>query len=194
MPNLLPFGNYDEHDVINIFACNKVANKGTLVSPLRSWKDNNESIDKNTNGPLILSSNGPGQLYANSVSNNFELIGTVTPTLNYNSSPTSIGLLLKDVREFDENGKKLIFDARKAAEMDVIIKDLQAVPILMKGLVLVNDIDETSINPNAGGPPDNGDFAYVGSNGRIGTDGWIKIGRFLSQKDQNGYALVSINI
>ena len=77
--------------------------------------------------------------------------------------------------------------------MDVVIKDIQSVPILTRGLILVNDIDETN-RGGGGGAPDVGDAAYVGSNGRIGTDGVVVIGRFLSEKDENGYALVKISI
>jgi len=192
MPNLLPFRDYSEHEVLNLFACNVIANKGTLVAPVRSWKDG-AGVENSKNDPLQLSSTGPGALYANTVTNNFELVGNVTTVINHNSVPTAIGILLKDVREFDENGKKLVFDSRKAAEMDVVIKDIQAVPILTRGLILVNDIDETN-RGGGGGAPDNGDAAYVGSNGRIATDGLVVIGRFLSKKDEKGYALVKISI
>lgn len=192
MPNLLPFRDYSEHEVINFLACNTVANKGTLVAPVRSWKDAT-GTENSKNGPLQISSTGPGALYANTVTNNFDLVGTVAPVVNHNSVPSAIGVLLKDVREFDENGKKLVFDSRKAAEMDVVIKDIQAVPVLTRGLILVNDIDETN-RGGGGGAPDIGDAAYVGSNGRIGTDGLVVIGRFLSKKDENGYALVKISI
>jgi hypothetical protein len=72
--------------------------------------------------------------------------------------------------------------------MDVIIKDLQAAPILTRGLVLVNDIDIT------GGAPDAGDAAYASTNGRFGTTGVIVVGRFLSKQDENGYALVKLSI
>ena len=192
MPNLLPFRDYSEHEVVNLFTCNVVANKGTLVAPVRSWKDN-AGVENSKNGPLQMSNTGPGALYPNTFTKNFDLVGTVTPVANHNSVPSAIGILLKDVREFDENGKKLVFDSRKAAEMDVVIKDIQAVPVLTRGLILVNDIDETN-RGGGGGAPDVGDAAYVGSNGRIGTDGLVVIGRFLSKKDENGYALVKISI
>ncbi len=190
MPNLLPFRDYSEHEVLNIFACDVIANKGTVVAPVRSWKDNGSGTENSKNGPLQLDSTGPGKLYLNSVSNNFELVATVTTLVNADSLPTAIGILLKDIREFDENGKKLIFDSRKAAEMDVIIKDVQAVPILTRGLVLINDIDDSF------GSVDVGDAAYLGSNGRLAT-GYVTavpvVGRFLSKTDENGYALVKVN-
>lgn len=192
MPNLLPFRDYSEHEVLNFFSCVGIANKGTLVKPKRSWKSVGAS-DKSTAGPLDLGTSSPGATYSNTVSNNFELIGQVEPVVNHDDVPTALGILLKDIREFDENGEKLIFNSRKAAEMDVIIKDIQAVPILTRGLILVNDIDTTD-RGGGGGDPDIGDAAYVGSSGRIGTDGLIVIGKFLSRLDENGYVLVKINI
>jgi hypothetical protein len=192
MPNLLPFRDYSEHEVLNFFSCTTVANKGTLVKPLRSWKSVGVS-DQSIAGPLDLGTSSPGAAYPNTVTQNFELVGQVEPMVDYDDVPNAIGILLKDVREFDENGEKLIFNSRKAAEMDVIIKDIQAVPVLTRGLILVNDIDETN-RGGGGGAPDIGDAAYVGSGGRIGTDGIIVIGKFLSRQDENGYALVKINI
>jgi hypothetical protein len=192
MPNLLPFRDYSEHEVLNLFACNAVANKGTLVKPLRSWKSVG-ATDKSTAGPLDLGTSAPGAIYPNTVTQNFELVGQVEPLVNYNDVPTAIGILLKDVRELDENGEKLIFNSRKAAEMDVIIKDVQMAPILTRGLILVNDIDTTN-RGGGGGNPDIGDAAYVGNAGSIGTDGLVVIGKFLSRLDENGYALVKINI
>jgi hypothetical protein len=192
MPNLLPFRDYSEHEVLNLFACTEVVNKGSLVKPKRSWKSTGAS-DISTAGPLNLGASAPGATYPNTVTQNFELVGQVEPINDYDDIPTAIGVLLKDVREFDENGEKLIFNSRKAAEMDVIIKDIQTVPILTRGLILVNDIDTTN-RGSGGGNPDIGDAAYVGLNGRIATDGIVVIGKFLSRMDQNGYALVKISI
>lgn len=192
MPNLLPFRDYSEHEVLNFFACTAIANKGTLVKPKRSWKSVG-ATDKSTAGPLDLGTSAPGAIYPNTVTQNFELVGQVEPVVNHDDVPTAIGVLLKDIREFDENGEKLIFNSRKAAEMDVIIKDVQAVPVLTRGLILVNDIDTTN-RGGGGGNPDIGDAAYVGSNGRIGTDGIVVIGKFLSRLDENGYALVKISL
>lgn len=192
MPNLLPFRDYSEHEVVNLFACTAIANKGTLVKPVRSWKSTG-ATDNSKAGPLNLGPSTPGALYPNTVTHNFELVGQVVPIVNYDDIPSAIGVLLKDVREYDENGKKLMYEPRKAAEMDVVIKDIQAVPVLTRGLILVNDIDETN-RGGGGGAPDIGDAAYIGSNGSIGTDGLVVIGRFLSKKDENGYALVKISI
>lgn len=62
MPNIKPFRDYSEHAVINIFACDTVANKGTLVKPLRSWKDDG-GTDSSKAGPIKLSSTSVGKKF-----------------------------------------------------------------------------------------------------------------------------------
>jgi len=189
---LRPFRDYSEHDVINLFACDSVANKGTLVKPIRSWKDNNGS-DASNSGPLKLTSDGAGKKYTNVINDLFEINGKVTPVVNYNDIPKPIGILLNDVKEFDENGKKLLYDRRKMEEMGAVLKDYHSAPILTKGLILINEIDIAN-KTGGGGNPDIGDVAYVGNNGKIATDGIIAIGTFLSPKDENGYCLIKISI
>jgi hypothetical protein len=70
---------------------------------------------------------------------------------------------------------------------------------LTKGLILINDIDITDNTPGAGGGgyPVIGSAAYVGTNGRIATDGVVRVGTFLSQvteQNADGYCLVKLNI
>jgi hypothetical protein len=192
MPILKPFRDYSEHDVINLFACDSIATKGTLVKPIRSLKDNNGS-DSSSAGPLNMTSNGAGKKYNNIINDMFEINGKVTPVVNYNDTPKPIGILLNDVKELDENGRKLLYDRRKMEEMGAVLKDYHSVPILTRGLILINDIDITN-RTGGGGNPDIGDAAYVGNGGKIGTDGTIVIGTFLSPKDENGYCLIKITI
>jgi len=184
---LRPFRDYSEHDVINLFACDSIAIRGTLVKPIRSWKDNNGS------GPLKLTSNGAGQKYTNVVNDMFEINGKVTPVINYNDNPKPIGILLYDVKEFDENGNKLLYNKRKMEEIGAVLKNYHSAPILTKGLILINEI-EIDNKEGGGGNPDIGDVAYVGNNGKIATDGIIPVGTFLSPKDENGYCLIKISI
>jgi hypothetical protein len=192
MPNILPFRDYDEHDVLNLYSCTIVANKGTLVKPVRSPKDNS-GTDKSTAGPLKLTSDGVGKRFQYALSDLFNVVGQVSPVVNYNDSPAPIGILLYSVQEVDENGEKLIYNPQKAAEKNIILPNVQAAPILTKGIILINDID-ISNRGGGGGNPDIGDFAYAGDAGKIGTDGITAIGRFLSKKDENGYCLVKINL
>jgi hypothetical protein len=63
------------------------------------------------------------------------------------------------------------------------------VTVLRQGHVVTNML-VSGVTPSAG------DSAYVGANGLIGTSSTnaVKIGQFLSAKDSDGYAKVSVNI
>jgi hypothetical protein len=192
MPNLRPFRDYSEHDVINIFSCTTSATKGTLVKPVRSWKDSS-GTELSSAGPLKLGSSSAGASYSNVVANLFDIVGTVSPVVNYDDAPAPLGIILNTVAEYDENGERLINNPRKAIEMGIVLPNVQAVPILTKGLVYINDIDTTN-RFSGGGNPDIGDFAYVGDSGKIATDGTVVVGKFLSKIDENGYCLVKLNM
>jgi len=183
MPNLLPFRDYSEHEVINLYSCNTVATKGTLVKLITP-------LGKNV---LNLSDISIGNKFSNTISNNFDIIGQVEIVTAYNDVPSALGLLLYDVRKTDENGQPLIFNPQKMAEMGVVMPIIHAVPILTRGIVSINDIDETARVGGSGGVPQIGAAAYVGNNGRIGVNGIIKIGKFLSTKDSSGYCLMKVN-
>lgn len=182
MPNLKPFRDYSEHSVVNLYSYSGQApvTKGTLVTPIYTWKN-----DGNLTHTNISTVN-------NSLSARFDVVAEVTKTATYDTVPAPMGILLKDVREFDENGEPLIYNPRKLAEMDAVLPN-QAVPILTKGIVFINDIDTTDRGAG-GGLPDVGDAAYAGNDGKIATDGLVVIGKFLSAVGTDGYALVKIDL
>jgi hypothetical protein len=186
MPNLKPFRDFSQHDVINLFAYDGVATAGTLVKINTNWKDvYGESLSLSN-----LSSIG------NTMSSSFVPVGKVSKTTAY--TDPAIGILLKNVIETDENGTPLIWEPQLLAERDAVLPQ-QAVPILTKGIILVNDIDVTDNTPGVGGGgyPTIGAAAYVGVDGRIATDGIVRIGTFLSEvteQTSNGYCLLRLNI
>jgi hypothetical protein len=178
MANLKPFREYDEHDVINLFAVNSAStNKGTVVVA-----DGNGVNFKNA-----LSLDNISQ-YGNTLSAQFNVPWTVSPAPSTATQGQIVGLLLKDVRTVDENGEKLIYRPRKAAEMDVIISG-QACPILTKGLVLVSVLEGTpgfgsgAAVANAGG----GDLKTVAYSAAT-------VGKFLGPKNDEGYALLKVEL
>lgn len=183
MPNLKPFRDFSQHDVINLFAYDGVATAGTLVKIDTNWKDvYGESLSLSN-----LSSIG------NTMSSSFTPVGKVTKTTSYTDKP--LGVLLKNVIEVDENGTPLIWEPQLLAERDAVLPQ-QAVPVLTKGLILVNDIDIAG-NSGSGGYPVIGAAAYAGTNGRITTNGLVRVGTFLSEVTEtsaNGYCLVRLNI
>jgi hypothetical protein len=123
----------------------------------------------------------------NAVSAKFNVPWTVKAAPSGSAKSAIVGLTLKDVRRFDENGEQLMYNPRKAAEMDVIVSG-QACPILTKGIVLVGDIV---------GTPGFGSGAAVSDAG----DGSLKVvpyanatvGKFLGPKT-DGYALLKIEL
>ena len=199
MPNLKPFRDYSEHDVISLYAFSGTApvNKGTLVTPTKSWN--------NVDGPFNISGYygganiiGPTELFnpivgtsTNAYSARFDGLGQVqvAPQVSTTGALVAapIGITLKDIREFDENGEKLIYNPRKKAEMDAVLPN-EIVPILTRGTVLINDINQTA------GLAQPGDAAYSGPTGTISTNGIFVVGRFLSSVGADGYALVKLNI
>lgn len=178
MANLKPFRDYDEHDVVNLFAVNaESANKGTVVVA------DGDGVDlKNNLGLESLSQ------YPNTVSAQFNVPWTVSPAASGASKGQIVGLLLKDVRRVDENGEILIFNPHKAAEMDVIVSG-QACPILTKGLVLVNGIV---------GTPGFGSGAAVSDAGggdlKVVPYADATVGKFLGPKNDEGYALLKVEL
>lgn len=180
MPNLKPFRDYDEHDVVNLFAYDGTSvNKGTLVKI--SSTAGYESTDE-----MGMDHGVSTTSYGNTVSQRYNVAALVE---NAASGDTPLGMLLYDVRETDENGEKLLYNPRKAAEMQVAISG-QAVPVATKGLFLVNGVDHTAgaITPGA--------KAYAADSGLISTnsDGTVQVGTFLGGFDSNSDVLVKLNL
>jgi|LakMenEpi03Aug12_release.lakeMendotaPanAssembly.Ray.scaffolds.fasta_scaffold00095_122 hypothetical protein len=178
MANLKPFRDYSEHDVINIFAVDADSlNKGTVVAA----KGN--GINFETNMGIDNLSN-----IDNAVSAQFSVPWKVEPAPANAPKASIVGITLKDVRRYDENGEQLKFNPRKAAEMDVIVSG-QACPILTKGLVLINGIV---------GNPGFGSGAAVSDTGggelKVVAYNSATVGKFLGPKNSEGYALLKIEL
>jgi len=178
MANLKPFRDYDEHDVINLFAVNSSsANKGTVVTADGNGVNFKDATSLDNLSP-----------FGNTLSAQFNVPWTVSAAASGSAKGSIVGLLLKDVRTVDENGERLIFNPRKAAEMDVIISG-QAAPILTKGLVLVSGIVGT---PNFGSGAAVSDAG--GGDLKVVTYASGTVGKFLGPKNDEGYALLKIEL
>ena len=186
--NLRPFRDYDEHDVINLFALSEAAgvdvNKGHLVSintTLKGWLNASGSADTD---PLMLGSVGAS--FANTVSERYGVYSRVDVCA---SGGQALGMMLYDVKETDENGEQLKFNPRKAAEMEVALSG-QAVPILTRGIVLYSGSQLITDNP------DPGVALYSNNVGELTTTsgGGNVIGRSMGEADSNGHVLVRINL
>tara|TARA_R100000808_G_scaffold19022_1_gene41478 strand:+ start:1363 stop:1941 length:579 start_codon:yes stop_codon:yes gene_type:complete len=130
MATLRPFRQISENDVVNLYAFDysgTAITKGHIVK-LRSdrgWDAGDEFLTESINNS-----------YSNTVSDRYALNSRVQTCT---SGDTPFGMLMYDVAEVDENGEKLIWHPRKAHEMQTALSG-QAVPVLTRGIVLVNGV------------------------------------------------------
>jgi hypothetical protein len=131
---LKPFRDYSEHDVINLFAfgdhavalgTTDVVYAGSAVKVRTGWS--------NTNELSMIGNVGAG--YNNTVSQRWGVAADVEYT-DGGADEAALGILLYDVREYDENGEKLAFNPRKQAELQCSLTG-QAVPIATRGIFLM---------------------------------------------------------
>ena len=201
--NLRPFRDYDEHDVINLFAHRSSnVNKGSLVKveTATGWKNTDEpSMEEGVIGAS----------YGNTVSNRYAVRSKV---MDAGSGSNVIGMTLWDVKETDENGEKLLYNPRKAAEMQCVISG-QAVPVAVRGVFLYSGATLNATHAAQG--PVAGEALYVADNGQmtvassmspigIGlssntatsvlTNGVHKVGQVLGGKDSNNHVLIRLDV
>ena len=178
-----PFRDYDEHNVINLFAFDGTANKGTLVKVSTGWSNTD------ANGGITAVANPHAATYNGTVSQYHVLTPRVTEA---GTGDAPIGILLNDVRVTDDNGEFLIYKPARAAELGAVASG-QAVPILTKGLVLyaANQITAGMVAVSAANGTITG---YTDANlPAANTLGARKVvGRFLGATDSDGYALLKL--
>ena len=174
MPNLRPFRDYNEHDVVNLFSYSGTlpVNKGTIVKIVGDGWKNTDEMD-------FLGS--PGNAFGNTVSERYGVAAKIGDAASGDSN--ALGVLLYDVKETDENGEKLIFNPRKAAEMNVALSG-QAVPVATRGTFLYSGVAGTATG---------GATAYWNGS-EISSLGGVDIGNFLGASGTNGDVLVRINL
>jgi len=132
---LLPFRQYDENDVVNIFSLN------TDAALTNSTDDGSGS-----NGVFVKVSNGNFDQDVITYSNDsylgksdFPFVGsdmypsnplTVTPAV---SGDLPLGITLAQTAKNDENGEKLLYNPTKKEELQAVLPG-QSVPVATKGI------------------------------------------------------------
>jgi|TARA_R110000772_G_scaffold106701_2_gene208782 hypothetical protein len=120
---LLPFRQYDDNDVINMFAYEGTnVGAGTVVKVSAANLDN-DLIDLVDGGSAFLTSQG--NAYSPLAVNPLRVASAA-------SGNSAIGILLRDVRETDENGEKLRFYPQKKEELQCVLSG-ETVPVATKG-------------------------------------------------------------
>jgi hypothetical protein len=178
MPNLQPFNDHSEHEVINLFTVTGDLPKGTFVTAVNGGVD---LSDDNTIGQL--------SSFGNTVSAVIAVPWFAAAAPSGTAKAAVIGTTLKDFRTFDENGERLVLHPRKAAEMDVVITG-QAVPVLTRGIVLYSGIVGTPAYGSGAAVSNAGD----GSLKVVAYDAATCVGKFLGPKNAAGHALLKIEL
>lgn len=190
---LMPFRDYSEHEVINLFAfgddaaslgTTDVIQAGSVVKVKTGWQNDQETE--------FIGNVGAG--YNNTVSQRYGVTAEVEYT-DGGADEAALGITLYDVREFDENGEALKFNPRKAAELQAVLTG-QAVPVCTKGLFLTATGAWNQGNAAATPLAINVDVFATGD-GKLTTYGnkslQNRIGRTLGGPDADGSVLVKFD-
>jgi hypothetical protein len=199
---LLPFRQYDENDVVNLFSLDA----DTLAVDLRNMKPGTDGI--NADGVLVTVSNG------NMTENDVIKVGEDSRFANNYSSPVGrnpyptnplkvapaasgvkpLGVTLNQTLATDENGESLLFNPVKKDELQAVLSG-QTVPVLGKGIITVH---EKAVEYQAQGDyglPQVGDklisagggkFAALAPNAQPGVAANQGIGQVLATGDRGG--------
>jgi len=199
MANLRPFRDYDEKDVINLFAMNLATgtNAAGAISLGTDWSGRLShghvvALDNGWNKGLelheMLGDAGAGSAGLSNVTT--QRYGVTAKMKSAGGDLLPLGLTLHHIAAYDENGEQLKFNPRKASELEACI-DGQAVPVVTRGIFLVNGIDTSDQGDSAGVIALDaawlaaGGNLYAGANGSIttgvndGSDDLARIGKGL---------------
>ena len=178
MPTLKGLRDYSEHNVLPYFGYSGSypVNKGTFV----------KIADSGFLGQDIALAGALGFSVGGTLSERWAVQAVTVPVTA--TGDKVLGMLLLDGREVDENGQRLVWDTRKAAEMNVFISGQNA-PVVIRGQFSYSGIL---------GNPSPGDTAYVntidGGLSTTGASGLLAVGKFLSVKNAQGIATVFIDV
>tara|TARA_R110002153_G_scaffold43986_4_gene124144 strand:+ start:4915 stop:5544 length:630 start_codon:yes stop_codon:yes gene_type:complete len=154
---LLPFRQYDENDVINFYSLDAETGEAGSVVKVSSANLDNEPVQYVERGDSdsFLNTLGKGlSLYP-------EVPYKVTKMTTTGGNEKALGILLRDVRNKDENGENLLYYPQKKAELQCVVSG-EAVPIATKGIFAINTRGLTN-----GVSPTVNQFAVPSLNGTI---------------------------
>ena len=135
---LLPFRQYDDNDVVNMFAYEGTdVGAGTVVK-VSAANLNDDLIDLVDGGSAFLTSQG--NAYSPLAVNPLRVEAA-------GSGDSALGILIRDVRDTDENGEKLRFYPQKKEELQCVLSG-ESVPVATQGVfTLLDDCFTGSVVP-----------------------------------------------
>lgn len=140
---LLPFRQYDEHDVVNGYYLNFTSDESSMDSP--------DTDGINANGVLVGIGNGdlnqdtikytsnqtylPAKEYSSPVGRNKYPYNVKYLAPVDGSSEKTVGITLNQTLKYDENGEPLQYRKQKLDELQAVLP-LKPVPVATKGLFM----------------------------------------------------------
>lgn len=153
---LLPLIEFDESDVINMYALSGWGEKGTFVKVSAGNFDSAQGIIDNA-----------GVAIDKTVSPMWGSLLKVVPCASGDAPSAILGVMLKNVFQYDENGQLLKFLKQKRIELDTVNSG-EAVPILTEATILTLGTGAFLTNgvaPATAGLPAIGDVLVPANNG-----------------------------
>ena len=172
---LKPFRGYDEAEVVNLYSLTENSGNAGDAVELVSW---NPSDDEGYGVNL--------SPYAGMQIPRYERKSKVKLATRGNERKV-LGIMLWNVRETDDLGRKLIYDPQRYNELQTVTSG-QSVPVLVRGYVMASGFTGPSPSPGSGvGVDQLGQWTVTGLNVTN------VIGTFLSSTGSDGYAAAFIN-
>jgi len=175
---ILPYRDYSEHDVLNLFSLDVDESADTLTEWVEAVNGKWDSgvVVKVKTGELP--GDLPGGLSEHASGEKLRKYLGDSPTsahIGYNAYPyngmtvepagageVAVGITLRETLAYDENGEKLLYYKQKLDEAQAVLPG-QTVPVLTRGLVL---LDSNAVTGN----PDIGAQLEVGADGTLVAD------------------------
>ena len=188
---LLPFRQYNEHFVVNMFALSTAHLDLTDVTV-----NTHANSSLHDAGLLVKVSLGTGDLgagYGGDAALKGYLGKTDYPHIGFNENPEAagkigpagaqdaaiLGVTLNQTLTYDENGENLLRYPLKKDELQAVLPG-EAVPVLTKGIITVGENAIGASAPSAGG------LVYAGANGVFtGNTANTVVGKCLAVGDRN---------
>jgi hypothetical protein len=190
---LLPFRQYNEHDVVNLYALDK-----TITDAIDPNQVLNGSNGVNDNGVLVKIENAD---LSGSNGNPFEPVKYVDnsylgktdyPHIGGNAYPFAqmtivpagdesniLGVTLNQTLTHDENGEKLLYYRQKALELQAVLPG-EVVPVLTRGVITV------AASACAGALTKGADV-FAAANGQFDATGTNRVGKCLAVGDREAF-------
>lgn len=185
---LLPFRQYDDNDVVNMFAYEGTTVGAGTVVKVSAANLNDDLVDLVDGGSAFLTSQG--NAYSPLAVNPLRIAAA-------GSGDSALGVMLRDVRDTDENGEKLRFYPEKKEELQCVLSG-ESVPVASKGIFTFTEEAFTGAVVPAVGVD-----VYGHAAGKLGIAGGnaVKVGQVLATGTRaagdthaGDYAIVSINL